>query len=162
MAVPEVKCLKSVEEDNARFKKLLAEAMLDKEALQVAPWRKHCQEFRLLLCRFRAWYCGFGEAEIADNLSADWANCCSDFFVPSSSPSPAFHPDYLPAARFHVLAPHQYGITQVWQRCGLHRNSQRQEASLCLTQRISSRIPCQETQPAQPLKVNSHAVARRL
>ncbi|MBB6115482.1 hypothetical protein F4826_002406 [Rahnella inusitata] len=54
MKVPEVKCLKSLEEDNARFKKLLAEAMLDKEALQVALGRKHCQEFRLLLCRFRA------------------------------------------------------------------------------------------------------------
>ena len=36
MEVPEVKRLKSLEEDNARLKKLLAEAMLDKEALQVA------------------------------------------------------------------------------------------------------------------------------
>ena len=31
-----VKRLKSLEEENARLKKLLAEAMLDKEALQVA------------------------------------------------------------------------------------------------------------------------------
>jgi putative transposase len=35
-----VKRLKSLEEENARLKKLLAEAMLDKEALQVA-WRKY-------------------------------------------------------------------------------------------------------------------------
>ena len=35
MEVPEVKRLKSLEEENARLKKLLAEAMLDKEALQV-------------------------------------------------------------------------------------------------------------------------------
>jgi putative transposase len=37
---PEVKRLKSLEEENARLKKLLAEAMLDKEALQVALGRK--------------------------------------------------------------------------------------------------------------------------
>ena len=41
MEVPEVKRLKSLEEENARLKKLLAEAMLDKEALQVALWRKY-------------------------------------------------------------------------------------------------------------------------
>ena len=39
--MPEVKRLKSLEEDNARLRKLLAEAMLDKEALQVAPGRKY-------------------------------------------------------------------------------------------------------------------------
>ncbi len=33
MEVPEVKSLKSLEEENARLKKLLAEAMLDKVAL---------------------------------------------------------------------------------------------------------------------------------
>lgn len=37
----EVKRLKSLEEENARLKKLLAEAMLDKEALQVALGRKY-------------------------------------------------------------------------------------------------------------------------
>ncbi len=41
MELPEVKRLKSLEEENARFKKLLAEAMLDKEALQVALGRKY-------------------------------------------------------------------------------------------------------------------------
>lgn len=41
MEVPEVKRLKSLEEENARFKKLLAEAILDKEALQVALGRKY-------------------------------------------------------------------------------------------------------------------------
>lgn len=40
MEVPEVKRLKLLEEENARLKKLLAEAMLDKEALQVALDRK--------------------------------------------------------------------------------------------------------------------------
>jgi putative transposase len=40
MEVPEVKRLKSLEK-NARLKKLLAEAMLDKEALQVALGRKY-------------------------------------------------------------------------------------------------------------------------
>ena len=37
--MPEVKRLKSLEEENARLKKLLAEAMLDKQALQVALGR---------------------------------------------------------------------------------------------------------------------------
>ena len=41
MEVPEVKRLKSLEEENARLKKLLAEAMLDKETLQVALGRKY-------------------------------------------------------------------------------------------------------------------------
>jgi len=41
MEVPEVKCLKSLEEENARLRKLLAKAMLDKEALQVAPGQKY-------------------------------------------------------------------------------------------------------------------------
>lgn len=36
MKVPEVKRLKSIEEVNARLKKLLVEPMLNKEALQVA------------------------------------------------------------------------------------------------------------------------------
>jgi len=39
--VPEVKRLKLLEEENARLRKLPAEAMLDKEALQVAPRRKY-------------------------------------------------------------------------------------------------------------------------
>ncbi|KLP39305.1 transposase [Enterobacter ludwigii] len=41
MDVPEVKRLKSPEEENARLKKFPAEAMLDKEALQVALGRKY-------------------------------------------------------------------------------------------------------------------------
>ena len=40
MEVAEVKRLKSLEEENARLKKLLAKARLDKEALQVALGRK--------------------------------------------------------------------------------------------------------------------------
>jgi putative transposase len=40
MEVPEVKRLKSLEEKNDRLRKLLSEAMLDKEALQVTPGRK--------------------------------------------------------------------------------------------------------------------------
>ncbi|GFQ18530.1 transposase [Enterobacter hormaechei] len=39
--VPEVKRLKSLEEENARLKKLLAEAMLDKEVLHMALGRKY-------------------------------------------------------------------------------------------------------------------------
>jgi len=39
--VPEVNRLKSLEEENARFMKLLAETMLDKEALQAALGRKY-------------------------------------------------------------------------------------------------------------------------
>lgn len=38
--MPEVMRLKSLEEENARLKKLLAETMLDKEELQVALARK--------------------------------------------------------------------------------------------------------------------------
>jgi len=41
MEVPGVKRLKSPEEENARLRKLPAEAMLDKEALQVALGRKY-------------------------------------------------------------------------------------------------------------------------
>ncbi len=41
MEGPEVKRLKPLEEENARLKKLLAEAMLDKEALQVVLGRKY-------------------------------------------------------------------------------------------------------------------------
>ena len=40
MEVPEVKRLKSPEEENARLRKLLAKAMLDNEALQFALARK--------------------------------------------------------------------------------------------------------------------------
>ena len=40
MEVPEVKRLKSLEEENVRLSKLLAKAMLDKEALKVALGRK--------------------------------------------------------------------------------------------------------------------------
>jgi len=40
MEIPEVKRLKLTEEENARLRKLLAEAMLDKEALQVVLGRK--------------------------------------------------------------------------------------------------------------------------
>lgn len=40
MEMPEVKRLKSFEEDNAHLKELLAEVMMDKEALQVALNRK--------------------------------------------------------------------------------------------------------------------------
>lgn len=40
MDIPKVKRLRSPEEENARLRKLLAEAMLDKEALQVALGRK--------------------------------------------------------------------------------------------------------------------------
>lgn len=41
MEVPEVKRLKPLEEASTRLKKLLVEAMLDKEALQVAQVRKY-------------------------------------------------------------------------------------------------------------------------
>lgn len=44
MEVHEVKWLNSLEEENARLKKLLTEAMLDKEALQVALGRKHSRQ----------------------------------------------------------------------------------------------------------------------
>ena len=40
MEFPAVKRLNSLEEENARLKKLLTKAMLDKEALQVALGRK--------------------------------------------------------------------------------------------------------------------------
>lgn len=41
MEVSEVNRLKSLEEENARLRKLLAEAMLDKEALQMALGQKY-------------------------------------------------------------------------------------------------------------------------
>lgn len=41
MEAPGVKRLKSPQEENARLRKLPTEAMLDKEALQVAPGRMY-------------------------------------------------------------------------------------------------------------------------
>jgi putative transposase len=41
MTVPDAKRLRDLESENTRLKKLLAEAMLDAEALKVAPGRKH-------------------------------------------------------------------------------------------------------------------------
>jgi putative transposase len=41
MEVSEVKKLKELEQENARLKKLLADTMLDKEALQVALSKKY-------------------------------------------------------------------------------------------------------------------------
>jgi len=41
MDLPEVKRLKSPEEENVRLRKLLAKVMPDKEALRVAPGRKY-------------------------------------------------------------------------------------------------------------------------
>ena len=40
LEVPEAKRLKSLEQENARLKKLLAESMLDKEALEAALRKK--------------------------------------------------------------------------------------------------------------------------
>jgi len=57
MEVPEVKRLKSLEEENARLRKLLAEAMLGREALQEALGRKYLRQTRsgkpLSLCVMR-------------------------------------------------------------------------------------------------------------
>ena len=39
--VPEAKRLKALEQENARLKKLLAESMLDKEALETALRKKY-------------------------------------------------------------------------------------------------------------------------
>ncbi len=41
MEVPDVTPLESLEKENARLKKLLAETMLDKKALQVALGREY-------------------------------------------------------------------------------------------------------------------------
>ena len=41
MTVPDARRLRDLESENTRIKKLLAEAMLDAEALKVAPGRKH-------------------------------------------------------------------------------------------------------------------------
>lgn len=41
MDVPDAKRLKALEQENARLKKLLAESMLDKEALEVALRKKY-------------------------------------------------------------------------------------------------------------------------
>ena len=42
MDVSDAKRLRAMEQENARLKKLLAEAMLDKEALEVALRKKYC------------------------------------------------------------------------------------------------------------------------
>lgn len=41
MDVPDAKRLKALEQENARLKKLLAESMLDKEALEAALRKKY-------------------------------------------------------------------------------------------------------------------------
>lgn len=40
MDVPDAKRLRELESENAKLKKLLAEAMLDKEALKIVAWGK--------------------------------------------------------------------------------------------------------------------------
>ena len=54
MSIPQVKRLKSLEEANARLKKLLAGAILDKEVLQVALSRKYWRQAR----SGKPWSCG--------------------------------------------------------------------------------------------------------
>ncbi|HDE2594491.1 TPA: IS3 family transposase [Klebsiella pneumoniae] len=123
MEVPEVKRLKSLEEENARLKKLLAEAMLDKEALQVALGRKllttdQKREAVMLIC---------------DATGLSQRRACR---LTGLSLSTCRYEAHRPAADAHlsgritelVLERRRFGYRRIWQllrREGLHVNHKR-------------------------------------
>ncbi|UUC98963.1 IS3-like element ISSen4 family transposase [Escherichia coli] len=123
MEVPEVKRLKSLEEENARLKKLLAEAMLDKEALQVALGRKllttdQKREAVMLMC---------------DATGLSQRRACR---LTGLSLSTCRYEAHRPAADAHLsgritelaLERRRFGYRRIWQllrREGLHVNHKR-------------------------------------
>ncbi|HAU4426172.1 TPA: IS3 family transposase [Citrobacter freundii] len=123
MEVPEVKRLKSLEEENARLKKLLAEAMLDKEALQVALGRKllttdQKREAVMLMC---------------DATGLSQRRACR---LTGLSLSTYRYEAHRPAADAHLsgritelaLERRRFGYRRIWQllrREGLHVNHKR-------------------------------------
>ncbi|WP_326977995.1 IS3 family transposase [Citrobacter braakii] len=123
MEVPEVKRLKSLKEENARLKKLLAEAMLDKEALQVALGRKllttdQKREAVMLMC---------------DATGLSQRRACR---LTGLSLSTCRYEAHRPAADAHLsgritelaLERRRFGYRRIWQllrREGLHVNHKR-------------------------------------
>ncbi|WP_156884934.1 IS3 family transposase [Kosakonia cowanii] len=123
MEVPEVKRLKSLEEENARLRKLLAEAMLDKEALQVTLGRKllttdQKREAMVLMC---------------DATGLSQRRACRLTGLPLST---CRYDAQRPAADAHLsgritelaLERRRFGYRRIWQllrREGLHVNHKR-------------------------------------
>ncbi|MCE2004233.1 IS3 family transposase [Enterobacter asburiae] len=123
MEVPEVKRLKSLEEENARLKKLLAEAMLDKEALQVALGRKllttgQKREAVVVMCDAT----GLSQRRACRLTGLSLSTCRYDAQRPSS--------DAHLSGRITELAleRRRFGYRRIWQllrREGLHVNHKR-------------------------------------
>ncbi|QHM94292.1 MULTISPECIES: IS3 family transposase [Kosakonia] len=123
MEVPEVKRLKSLEEENARLKKLLAEAMLDKEALQVALGRKllttdHKREAVVVMCKAT----GLSQRRASKLTGLSLSTCryeaqrpAVDAYLSGRSTQPA-------------LERRRFGYRRIWQLLrqeGLHVNHKR-------------------------------------
>ncbi|MBN5215522.1 IS3 family transposase [Serratia ureilytica] len=123
MEVPEVKRLKSLEEENARLKKLLAEAMLDKEALQVALGRKPLttgqkREAVVLMCDAT----GLSQRRACRLTGLSLSTCRYDAQRPAT--------DAHLSGRITELAleRRRFGYRRIWQllrREGLHVNHKR-------------------------------------
>ncbi|ELY2043108.1 IS3 family transposase [Enterobacter ludwigii] len=123
MEVPEVKRLKSLEEENARLKKLLAEAMLDKEALQVALGRKllttgQKREAVVLMCDAT----GLSQRRACRLTGLSLSTCRYDAQRPAA--------DAHLSGRITELAleRRRFGYLRIWQllrREGLHVNHKR-------------------------------------
>ncbi|MBH1927918.1 IS3 family transposase, partial [Serratia ureilytica] len=123
MEVPEVKRLKSLEEENARLKKLLAEAMLDKEALQVALGRKllttgQKREAVVLMCDAT----GLSQRRACRLTGLSLSTCRYDAQRPAA--------DAHLSGRITELAleRRRFGYRRIWQllrREGLHVNHKR-------------------------------------
>ncbi|EOY5737702.1 IS3 family transposase [Enterobacter ludwigii] len=123
MEVPEVERLKSLEEENARLKKLLAEAMLDKEALQVALGRKllttgQKREAVVLMCDAT----GLSQRRACRLTGLSLSICCYDAQRPAA--------DAHLSGRITELAleRRRFGYRRIWQllrRECLHVNHKR-------------------------------------
>ncbi|HHA2229976.1 TPA: IS3 family transposase [Enterobacter ludwigii] len=123
MDVPEVKRLKSLEEENARLRKLLAEAMPDKEALQVALGRKllttdQKREAVVVMCDAT----GLSQRRGCRLTGLSLSTCRYDAQRPSS--------DAHLSGRITELAleRRRFGYRRIWQllrREGLHVNHKR-------------------------------------
>ncbi|MBD8143815.1 IS3 family transposase [Pantoea agglomerans] len=123
MAVPEVKRLKSLEEENPRLRKLLAEAMLDKEALQVALGRNvlttdQKREAVVLMCDAA----GLSLCRVCRLTGLSLSTCRYEAQRPASDAHLSGRITEL------VLERRRFGYCRIWQllrREGLHVNHKR-------------------------------------
>ena len=123
MEIPEVKRLKSFEEKNTRLKKLLAEAMLDKEALQVALGRKYRRQVRKReAVEFMCDATGLSQRRACRPTGLSLSICRYEAQRPATSAQLSGHITEL------VLECRRFSYRRIWQplrREGLHANHKR-------------------------------------